>query len=95
MTDPKHATLRYTAMRLGIFAGCFVALAVLSAVGAVPSGIGDSNGLWLFVLALVVSAPISFVVLRRQREQMSTQIVHGVDRAKQRLHTNRTMEDVD
>lgn len=95
MTDSKHATLRYTAMRVGIFVGCFVFLVILSAVGAVPSGIGDSNGLWLFGLALVISAPISFVVLRRQRDQMSQQIVGGVGRAKQRLNANRTMEDVD
>jgi hypothetical protein len=95
VTDRKNATLQYTAMRLGIFAACFAVLLGLSAIGAVPSGIGSSNGLWLFALALVLSAPLSFVLLRRQRERMSEQIVTGVDRAKERLHANRTMEDVD
>lgn len=95
MTDRKNATLQYTAMRLGIFAACFAVLAVLSAVGAVPAGVGDSNGLWIFALALVISAPISYVVLRKQRDRMSEQVAAGVDRAKRKLHANRTMEDVD
>jgi hypothetical protein len=95
VTDNKNATLHYTAMRLGIFGACFAVLAVLSAVGAVPAGIGDSNGLWIFALALVVSAPISYVVLRRQRERMSERIADGVGRAKERLRANQAMEDAD
>jgi hypothetical protein len=95
VTAPKYAALQYTMMRLGIFVACFAVLAVLSAIGAVPAGIGDSNALWIFALALVISAPISFVVLRRQRDRMSERIVVGMDRAKRKLHANRTMEDAD
>ena len=89
----KHATLRYTAARLGIFLACFVVAAVLTYFGVVPAGIGRSNPLWVAALALVLSAPISYVALRRQREAMAGQLVEGVARAKQRLERNRSQED--
>ncbi|HET6637071.1 MAG TPA: DUF4229 domain-containing protein [Streptomyces sp.] len=89
----SHATLRYTALRLGIFAGCFLVVAILAYVGVIPEGIGRSNPLWILLLALVVSAPISYVVLRRQRDDMSEQIVDGVTRAKQKVAANQSQED--
>ncbi|WP_329383338.1 DUF4229 domain-containing protein [Streptomyces sp. NBC_01716] len=87
------ATLRYTAMRLGIFVGCFVVVAALVQFGALPKGLGDSNFVWVLLLALVVSAPLSFVLLRRQRDEMSAQLVGKVDSAKAKLESNRTQED--
>ncbi|WP_231626909.1 DUF4229 domain-containing protein [Streptomyces apocyni] len=93
MAPKPSATVRYTAMRLGIFAGCFLVIWGLVYVGALPAGLGDSNLLWVLVLAIAVSAPLSFVLLRNQREEMSTQIIDTVDRTKARLHANRTMED--
>lgn len=87
------ATLRYTLMRLGIFAGCFFALWGLVYIGVLPRGLGDSNLLWVLLLAIVISAPLSFVLLRGQRDAMSEQIVAKVDRAKDRLAENRTRED--
>lgn len=91
----KNPTLRYTAMRLGVFAACLAVLAVVAHFGLIPVGIGDSNGLWILVLAIAVSAPLSLVLLRRQRDAMSQQIAGSVGRAKQRLDANRTMEDAD
>ncbi|MFJ6408773.1 DUF4229 domain-containing protein [Streptomyces hydrogenans] len=85
--------LRYSLMRLGIFAGCFLALWGLVYVGALPRGLGDSNLLWVLLLAIVISAPLSFVLLRKQRDSMSVEIVEKVDRAKGRLQDNRTRED--
>ncbi|GHG01083.1 MULTISPECIES: DUF4229 domain-containing protein [Streptomyces] len=85
--------LRYSLMRLGIFAGCFLALWGLVYVGALPRGLGDSNLLWVLLLSLVISAPLSFVLLRKQRDSMSVEIVEKVDRAKGRLQDNRTRED--
>ncbi|MFB7371705.1 DUF4229 domain-containing protein [Streptomyces sp. NPDC056222] len=87
------ATLRYTLMRLGIFAGCFFALWGLVYIGVLPRGLGDSNLLWVLLLSIVISAPLSFVLLRGQRDAMSEQIVAKVDRAKGRLAENRTRED--
>ena len=85
--------LRYTLMRLGIFAGSFLALWGLVYVGVLPRGLGDSNLLWVLLLSIVISAPLSFVLLRKQRDAMSEQIVAKVDRAKDRLESNRSQED--
>ncbi|ABS02121.1 mannitol-specific phosphotransferase system IIBC component [Kineococcus radiotolerans] len=63
------ATLRYTALRLGIFVLCLV---VARAVGAVG---------WLALLiAAVVSVLLSLLLLRRQREQMALALQQRVDR---------------
>ncbi|MEU2021840.1 DUF4229 domain-containing protein [Streptomyces sp. NPDC016469] len=80
-------------MRLSIFVGCFVVAAIAVHFGVVPSGVGGSNVVWVILLALVLSAPLSFVLLRKQRDEMSEQLVSSVDRAKARLEANRTRED--
>ncbi|MEV6592212.1 DUF4229 domain-containing protein [Streptomyces acidicola] len=85
--------LRYTLMRLGIFAGCFVVVWSLVYFGIAPRGLGASNGMWVILLSLVVSAPISFVVLRKERDRASVQIVQKVDRVKANLDANRSQED--
>ncbi|MEV7401526.1 DUF4229 domain-containing protein [Streptomyces sp. NPDC091267] len=85
--------IRYTAMRLSIFVGCLVLAAVAVNFGLLPSGAGGSNVIWVVLLALVLSAPLSYVLLRKQRDEMSEQIVSKVDRTKARLEANRTRED--
>ncbi|MFF5534724.1 DUF4229 domain-containing protein [Streptomyces cinerochromogenes] len=86
--------LRYTLMRLGIFAGCLVVVWGAVYSGIFPRGFGDSNGLWVLLLSLVLSAPISWVVLRKERDRASVQIVNKVDRVKANLEANRSQEDV-
>ncbi|OUC98599.1 DUF4229 domain-containing protein [Streptomyces swartbergensis] len=86
--------LRYTLMRLGIFAGCLVVVWGLVYSGLAPRGLGSSNGLWIVMLALLFSAPISFVVLRKERDRASVQIAQRVDRMKANLEANRSQEDV-
>jgi hypothetical protein len=85
--------LRYTLMRLGIFVGCLVVVWGLVYSGIAPRGLGDSNGMWIVLLALLLSAPISFVVLRKERDRASIQIVQKVDRVKSNLEANRSQED--
>ncbi|WP_448318778.1 DUF4229 domain-containing protein [Streptomyces sp. CO7] len=85
--------LRYTLMRLGIFVGCFAVVWGGVYAGVLPSAVGDSNGIWVILLALVVSAPISFVVLRGVRDRASEQIIERMDRAKVNLELNRAQED--
>ena len=93
MSSKSHATLRYTAMRAGVFAGCLLLVSLLAYAGIIPEGIGRSNPLWVALLALVLSAPLSYVLLRRQRDAMSEQIVDGVDRAKDKLAASQGQED--
>ncbi|MGW0844996.1 DUF4229 domain-containing protein [Streptomyces sp. NPDC002787] len=89
--------LRYTLMRLGIFVGCFVVVWALVYSGVAPRGLGASNGMWIVLLSLVVSAPISFVALRKQRDQAAAQIAprldRSIDRVKSNLAANRSQED--
>ncbi|MFF8034870.1 DUF4229 domain-containing protein [Streptomyces sp. NPDC016626] len=85
--------LRYTLMRLGIFVGCLVVVWGLVHSGLAPRGLGDSNGLWIVLLALLISAPISLVALREERDRASERIVRRVDRAKANLEANRNQED--
>jgi hypothetical protein len=85
--------LRYTLMRFGIFVGCLVVVWGLVYSGAAPRGLGDSNGMWIVLLALLLSAPISFVVLRKERDRASAQVVRKVDRVKAGLEANRNQED--
>ncbi|MFF1698312.1 DUF4229 domain-containing protein [Streptomyces sp. NPDC058257] len=86
--------LRYTLMRLGLFVGCFFAVWGLVYAGVLPKGLGDSNLLWVLLLALVISAPLSFVLLRKERDRASVQVVERVERTKANLEANRTQEDV-
>ncbi|MEU9983850.1 DUF4229 domain-containing protein [Streptomyces sp. NPDC050856] len=80
-------------MRLGVFAGCFFVIWGLVYAGVLPRGLGDSNLLWVLLLSIVISAPLSFVLLRGQRDAMSAQLVEKVDHAKARLEANRSQED--
>ncbi|MBW5481236.1 DUF4229 domain-containing protein [Streptomyces bambusae] len=93
MSQKPNATIRYTAMRLGIFVACFLVVFALVRLRWVPAGLGDANLAWVVLLALVLSAPLSFVLLRKQREEMSEQIAGRVERAKSRLAENRSQED--
>ncbi|MEU6278698.1 DUF4229 domain-containing protein [Streptomyces sp. NPDC047028] len=86
--------LRYTLMRLGIFAGCLVVVWGAVYSGIFPRGFGESNGLWMLLLSLVLSAPISWVVLRKERDRASVHIVNKVDRMKANLEANRSQEDL-
>ncbi|MEE1736325.1 DUF4229 domain-containing protein [Streptomyces sp. BE147] len=87
------ATIRYTALRLLIFVGCFFAAGVAVHFGVLPAGLAGSNFVWVILLGLVLSAPLSYVLLRKQRDEMSEQLITTVDRTKARLEANRTRED--
>ncbi|MER5729633.1 DUF4229 domain-containing protein [Streptomyces sp. NPDC002138] len=93
MSLKPSATIRYTTMRLAIFVGCFVVVLGLVKVGVVPSSLGDANLAWVALLALVLSAPLSFVLLRKQRDVMSEQISGRIAGAKERLAADRAQED--
>lgn len=85
--------LRYTLMRLGILVGCLVVVWGLVYSGLAPRGLGASNGMWIVLLSLLLSAPISFVVLRKERDRASIKVVQRVDRMKANLEANRSQED--
>ncbi|MGW5335110.1 DUF4229 domain-containing protein [Streptomyces bauhiniae] len=85
--------LRYTLMRLGVFAGCLVVAWGAVYSGIFPRGFGASNLFWIVLLAMILSAPISWVVLRKERERASVQVAGQVERMKANLDVNRSQED--
>ncbi|MFE3884594.1 DUF4229 domain-containing protein [Streptomyces lydicus] len=93
MSSHNFATLRYTALRIGLFVASFAVVWALAYVHVIPIVIGASNTVWLLLLAIVISAPLSFVLLRKQRDAMSEQIVAKVDRQRERLMANAGQED--
>ncbi|MFH8368720.1 DUF4229 domain-containing protein [Streptomyces sp. NPDC018031] len=93
MPAKSSAALRYTAMRLGIFVACFLVMWGLVHFGLAPAGANDSNFFWVLLLALVVSAPLSLVLLRKQRDAMSEQLVEKVDQVKGKFQASRSQED--
>jgi hypothetical protein len=93
-TEEWIEMLRYTLMRLGIFVGCLVVVWGLVYSGIAPRGLGDSNGLWIILLAMVISAPISFIALRKERDRASAQVARRVDRMKENFQASAGQEDV-
>ncbi|MEV5241289.1 DUF4229 domain-containing protein [Streptomyces cinnamoneus] len=93
MSSQKYASLRYTALRIGLLVACFALVWVLCYAHVIPLGVGDSNLVWMVLLALILSAPLSWVLLRKQRDAMSEQIVERVDRAKARFDASAGQED--
>lgn len=89
----SSAAIKYTGMRFAVFVGCLVVVAALVHFGVLPKGLGESNSVWIVLLALLISAPLSFVLLRKQRDEMSAQISGKVDETKARLDANRRQED--
>jgi len=78
--------LRYTLLRLAIFAAFFLAFVLLR----VP-------GVWAVVFAALFSAVTSFFVLRRQRVEMTQRLERTVQRRgvqrQRRIAAQRTDED--
>ncbi|GAA4861243.1 DUF4229 domain-containing protein [Kitasatospora terrestris] len=83
MSSKKHATLRYTSLRASIFLGCLLMFLVLGHFGVIPV-VGSTGVVFLVLLAGLVSAPISYVVLAKQRDAMSEQIAGRVETMRSR-----------
>lgn len=88
---------RYTALRFGLIVASFGVIWGLVRLHVLPAGLGDSNYLWVALLALVVSAPLSWVLLRGAREQAARKVSDRVERTRRNLSANLsanlTMED--
>lgn len=80
-------------MRFGLIVASFGVIWGLVRLRVLPAGLGDSNYLWVALLALIVSAPLSFVLLRNVREQAATQVSDKVERTRQNLIANQQQED--
>ena len=79
-----RATMSYTILRLLLF---FAALLVLYWAGV--------GGFMLVVLAAVISALVSYVVLSRLRDSMSVSLSSRIGRFRDRLDEGTRSEDAD
>ncbi|MFC5663594.1 DUF4229 domain-containing protein [Kitasatospora misakiensis] len=78
VSKKSHATLRYTSMRVSVFLGCLLVALILGHFQVIPVS-GEAGVIFLFLLAAVASAPLSYVLLSRQRDEMSAEISGRVD----------------
>jgi hypothetical protein len=85
--------LRYTALRFGLVVASFGVIWGLVRLRVLPAGLGDSNYLWVALLALIVSAPLSWVLLRGAREQAALTVSERVERTRRNLAASATQED--
>lgn len=85
--------LRYTALRFGLIVASFGVIWSLVRLHILPAGLGDSNYLWVALLALVVSAPLSLVLLRGVREQAAIAVSEKVERTRLNLAASAQQED--
>ncbi len=85
--------LRYTAMRGVLFVISFGVIWGLVYLRILPAGLGRANLLWVLLLALLISAPLSFVLLRGLRDQASTQISQRVERTRAAFEAKARDED--
>lgn len=79
MNLKSHATLRYTSMRATCFIVVFVIAMLLAHFNVLPVTAGASGVLLIAIIAAVISAPISYVLLSKQRDAMSQQIAEGIE----------------
>lgn len=84
---------RYTALRFGLIAASFGVIWGLVRLHVLPAGLGDSNYLWVALLALIVSAPLSWVLLRGAREQAALTVSQRVERTRRNLAASAGQED--
>jgi hypothetical protein len=80
--------VRYTTLRFGLIVACFGVIWGLVRLRLLPAGLGDSNYLWVALLALIISAPLSFVLLRGVREQAALKVSERVERTRLNLAAN-------
>jgi len=73
---------RYTALRFGLIVASFGVIWGLVELHILPSGLGKSNYLWVGLLALIVSAPLSWVLLRGVREDAALKVSRRVERTR-------------
>ncbi|MDH6706397.1 hypothetical protein P3T27_003120 [Kitasatospora sp. MAA19] len=94
--EKSHATLRYTSLRVSIFLGCLLVALLLGHFGIIPVS-GQVGVIFLFLLAAIASAPLSYVLLSRQRDEMSAQITTKVSglrsRTAERIAAQNAEED--
>lgn len=86
-----HPALRYTLLRIGLFAVVSGLVWVLARYGLKLTG--DGAGIFVVGVSLAASGLLSYFLLNSQRDAMSAALVERVERAKARLDEGASAED--
>jgi hypothetical protein len=78
VSSKSHATLRYISMRVSMFGAAFFVALMLAHFNILPVMAGGAGVLLLLMIALLVSGLLSYVLLSKQRDQLSEQISTGI-----------------
>ncbi len=82
----------YTAARFGLFLGAFV---VIWAVGRAFWATTAANLLWVALVALVISAAASWLLLRGLRDQLARDVASRAERIAARYQAAKAKEDTE
>lgn len=82
--------LHYTLLRFGLFLST---MAVFGGLGVLL--FGEESLLWALLLAVVVSAGLSYKLLARQREALALRVQQRAEAASAKFEERRAREDVD
>lgn len=87
----KHF-LVYTALRIGLFALCWV---VVAGLGTLVVDSTTKVGIWALVIAAVLSSVLSLRLLAGPRERFAQSVQARAERAAAAFEEMKTREDVD
>jgi hypothetical protein len=84
-----RSVLAYTAARLAIFAATFGILYLVIKLDYSKPG----SLLLILALAVVISGVVSYVLLARLRDSVSSTVAEGVEKRRRKLEESRSKED--
>ncbi|MEO6471305.1 MAG: DUF4229 domain-containing protein [Aeromicrobium sp.] len=84
--------LTYTLARLGLFVAAY---ALVWGVSSFWLDFSSITNLWVMLIALVVSAIASIILLGRLRDNLASNVHERASRMSQRIEESRSAEDVD
>jgi len=82
----------YTLARLGLFVAAFAAVWFATAPWLAHA---PNRVLWVALFALIISAILSWIFLRRLRDRFAARIGDRASRMNERIERSRSAEDID
>ena len=88
----RHAALRYTTLRLGLFLAALAVVWVIAKVADMDLN-SPTSKLSLLAVAIFLSSAVSFIALSKQRDAMSAGLVARSQKLSQKLDQAASFED--
>ena len=88
----RHAALRYTTLRLGLFLAVLAVVWVIAKIADMDLN-SPTSKLSLLAVAIFLSSAVSFIVLSKQRDAMSAGLVARSQRLSQKIDDAASFED--